>query len=106
MDKKSIVVSKASDSKDFDEFLAELPEKTPRFAVYDYEYSLSESEGTRNKLVFVYWCPDEANVREKMLYSSSKQAIHSRLDGIHINVQATDSSEVTKDVFFDKATRP
>lgn len=41
--------------------------------------------------------PDEANVRNKMIYASSKDAIHRRLEGIHIDLQATDYSEITKE---------
>lgn len=53
-DKTSIVVLKSSESRDFEEFVADLPEKECRWAVYDYEYELP-GEGIRNKLVFVQW---------------------------------------------------
>jgi len=55
-DKKSIVVLKTSNDKDFDKFVAELPEKECRWAVYDFEYTLEGGEGIRNKLTFVQWC--------------------------------------------------
>lgn len=32
-----------------------------------------------------------------MIYASSKDALHRRLEGIHIDVQATDFSEITKE---------
>lgn len=32
-----------------------------------------------------------------MIYASSKDALHRRLEGIHIDVQATDYSEITKE---------
>lgn len=41
--------------------------------------------------------PDDANVRNKMVYASSKDALHRRLEGIHIDLQATDYSEITKE---------
>lgn len=53
-DKKSIIVLKTSESRDFEEFVADLPEKECRWAVYDFEYELP-GEGIRNKLVFVQW---------------------------------------------------
>ncbi len=59
-DKKQIVVLKASDDKDFDKFIAELPEKECRWAVYDFEYTLEGGEGIRNKLTFVQWYVDHA----------------------------------------------
>ncbi|BEI87114.1 hypothetical protein CcaverHIS002_0704600 [Cutaneotrichosporon cavernicola] len=103
-DKKSIVVLKTSESRDFEDFVADLPERECRWAVYDYEFELP-GEGKRNKLVFVQWSPDDANIRNKMIYASSKDAIHRRLEGIHIDLQATDYSEITKETIFDKATR-
>ena len=55
-DKKNIVVLKSSTDKDFDTFVAELPEKECRWAVYDFEFTLPGGEGIRNKLTFVQWC--------------------------------------------------
>lgn len=53
-DKKSIVVLKTSESRNFEDFVADLPEKECRWAVYDFQYELP-GEGIRNKLVFVQW---------------------------------------------------
>ncbi|KAL1405124.1 cofilin [Vanrija albida] len=104
-DKKSIVVLKTSESRNFEDFVADLPEKECRWAVYDFQYELPGGEGTRNKLVFVQWSPDDANVRNKMIYASSKDALHRRLEGIHIDVQATDYSEITKESILERANR-
>lgn len=54
-DKRSIVVLKESEDKDFDAFVGELPEKDCRWAVYDFEYTLPGGEGIRNKLCFIMW---------------------------------------------------
>lgn len=54
-DKRSIVVLKTSESRNFEDFVADLPEKECRWAVYDFQYDLPGGEGTRNKLVFVQW---------------------------------------------------
>lgn len=54
-DKKSIIVIKTSENHDFEEFVAQLPEKECRWAVYDFQYELPGGEGIRNKLVFVQW---------------------------------------------------
>ncbi|OXG65213.1 cofilin [Cryptococcus neoformans MW-RSA1955] len=104
-DKRSIVVLKTSEDKDFDSFVAELPEKDCRWAVYDFEFTLPGGEGVRNKLCFIVWSPDDASVKNKMIFASSKEAIRRRLDGIHTEIQATDFSEITKDVLFEKAAR-
>lgn len=50
-----IVVLKTSQSTNYDEFIADLPEFECRWAVYDFEFE-KEGAGKRNKLVFVSWC--------------------------------------------------
>lgn len=54
-DNKEIVVEKRSTSANYDEFLADLPEAEPRWAVYDFEFT-KEGAGKRNKLTFFSWC--------------------------------------------------
>jgi cofilin len=49
-----IVVEKISESKDYDEFIADLPETECRWAVYDFEFE-KEDGGKRNKLCFFSW---------------------------------------------------
>ena len=41
--------------------------------------------------------PDDASVKAKMIFASSKDALRRRLEGIHIEIQATDFSEISKD---------
>jgi cofilin len=31
-----------------------------RYAVFDIQYDLESGEGTRNKITFIAWCPDDA----------------------------------------------
>ena len=53
-DNTEIVVAKESESRDYDDFLADLPEAEPRWAVYDFEYEKGD-EGKRNKICFFTW---------------------------------------------------
>jgi cofilin len=53
-DNTEIIVAKKSDSKDYDEFVGDLPEAECRYAVYDFEYE-KEGAGKRNKICFVSW---------------------------------------------------
>jgi len=59
----------------------------------DLEFETNDGRPT-SKLVFIAWIPDTASIREKMLYSSSKEAIKSELVGVGIHINATDSSEL------------
>ncbi|KAI9345087.1 hypothetical protein BD770DRAFT_414088 [Pilaira anomala] len=103
-DLKEIVVEKSSETANYDEFLSELPENEPRYAVFDFEYE-KPGDGKRNKITFYSWIPDTSKVRQKMLYASSKDALRRQLVGIAIEVQGTDSSEVDYDVVLEKANR-
>ena len=53
-DGKAIVLEKTSSSEDYDEFLKDLPEAEPRWAVYDFQYQKGE-DGVRNKILFYAW---------------------------------------------------
>jgi cofilin len=47
--------------------------------------------------------PDTARVRSKMIYASSKDRFKRELDGIQIELQATDPTEMGLDVFKSRA---
>jgi len=47
--------------------------------------------------------PDTSRVRSKMIYASSKDKFKRELDGIQIELQATDPSEMDLDVFKSRA---
>lgn len=81
--------------------------------MYDFEYEKG-NDGKRNKLCFYAWyvfcvvlslgdecadrvsnrSPDNAKIKEKMVYASSKDALRRSLDGIATEIQGTDFSEV------------
>jgi len=61
---------------------------TVRFGVIDYN----------NKLLFVHWSPDSGKAKDKMVYSSIKEAFIQSLVGINQKVQATDDGELNADV--------
>jgi len=48
------VVEKTSESHNYDEFVAELPGESCRYAIYDFEYEKG-NDGKRNKIVFISW---------------------------------------------------
>eukprot|EP00193_Tetraselmis_chui_P008323 CAMPEP_0177766972 /NCGR_PEP_ID=MMETSP0491_2-20121128/8817_1 /TAXON_ID=63592 /ORGANISM="Tetraselmis chuii, Strain PLY429" /LENGTH=306 /DNA_ID=CAMNT_0019283437 /DNA_START=102 /DNA_END=1022 /DNA_ORIENTATION=- len=78
---------------DYDDFLAALPPNNPRYAVYDF--FLTSSEGRKlNKLVFVLWSPNGASVKDKMMYSSTKDFFKELLDGVSCDMHADDMSDI------------
>ncbi|TQN74653.1 Cofilin, partial [Colletotrichum shisoi] len=107
-DNKEIVVEEASADKDWDTFREKLINATtksksgavgkgPRYAVYDFEYSLASGEGERNKITFLAWSPDDAGVMAKMVYASSKEALKRSLTGIATELQANDPDDIEYD---------
>ena len=87
----------------YDQFTALLPESDCRYAVYDFAYVGNEGI-EKNKLFFVSWVPDVAKVKSKMLYASSKERFRRELDGIQLEIQATDPSEIEESVLREKCT--
>lgn len=47
------------------------------------------------------WTPETARIKSKMLYASSKDTLKISLDGISLEVQATDISEVEYEAIND-----
>lgn len=104
-DKKTIIVEDKCPVSTYDKFIAALPEADCRYAVFDFHYELDPSEGKRNKIVFVTWSPDNAPIRSKMVYSSSKESLRRALAGIGADIQGTDYSEVAYETVLEKVAK-
>ncbi|KAH9042166.1 Cofilin/tropomyosin-type actin-binding protein-domain-containing protein [Lactarius pseudohatsudake] len=100
-DKTEIIVEKESIAGDYEDFTEDLPASECRWAVFDLEFNTDD--GKRNKLVFVSWSPDTAKIKDKMVASSSKDALRRSLVGIAVDVQATEFSEVAHETVLIKA---
>ncbi|XP_041635244.1 cofilin-2-like [Cheilinus undulatus] len=61
-------------------FIKLFPPDDCRFALYDASYETKETR--RQDLVFIFWSPEEASIRSKMLYASSKYAIERIFKGV------------------------
>uniref|UniRef100_A0A7S0MAT1 ADF-H domain-containing protein n=1 Tax=Cryptomonas curvata TaxID=233186 RepID=A0A7S0MAT1_9CRYP len=86
------VLKSSSKDASYEEFVAEFPSGSCRYGVFDVEYTDPKTGGQRNKIVFFSWCDDNARVKEKMIYASSKDELKKRLVGIATEVQANDKS--------------
>ncbi|KAL8495295.1 hypothetical protein ACS0TY_019447 [Phlomoides rotata] len=86
----------------YDDFISILPESDCRYAVFDYDFTTDEN-CHKSKIFFIAWSPDTARVRTKMLYASSKDRFKRELDGIQVELQATDLSEVSWDILKARA---
>jgi len=85
----------------WEQFVADLPRDDCRYAVYDYQFQ-TETDGDRNKLIFVLWTPETAKIKSKMLYPATKEAMKRALVGIGTELQATDEAEISLDAVKEK----
>ncbi|KAG7278062.1 hypothetical protein CRUP_029007 [Coryphaenoides rupestris] len=74
------------------EFVKMLPSDDCRYALYDATYETKETK--KEDLVFIFWAPDDASMKSKMIYASSKEAIKKKFTGIKHEVQANCLEEV------------
>ncbi len=96
--------------------------------MFDYDFTTTD-DCKKSKIFFVAWCvsriisallfhsshtallhactrvPDTAKMKTKMLYAATKDTFKQSLDGIQLEIQATDFSEVDESVFKEKVLR-
>lgn len=90
----AVVVAAAGDkTASYADLLSLLPPDDCRYAVYDYEHTNSEGR-VFNKLVFLNWAPDAARVKAKMMYASTKDFFRGHLDGVAVELQASEIGEL------------
>ncbi|KAK9010188.1 hypothetical protein V6N11_036702 [Hibiscus sabdariffa] len=90
-------------------FLELKAKRTYRFIVYKIEEKqkqviVEKLEGVpKSRIFFIAWSPDTSRVRNKMIYASSKDRFRRELDGIQVELQATDPTEMGLDVIKSRA---
>nr|XP_058926009.1 cofilin-1 isoform X1 [Kogia breviceps] len=91
---KEILVGDVGQTVDdpYTTFVKMLPGEDCRYALYDATYETKESK--KEDLVFIFWAPESAPLKSKMIYASSKDAIKKKLTGIKHELQANSYEEV------------
>ncbi|OVA03526.1 Actin-binding [Macleaya cordata] len=101
---KQIIVEKVGEpAESYDDFAASLPADECRYAIYDFDFVTAEN-CQKSKIFFIAWSPDTSRVRSKMIYASSKDRFKRELDGIQVELQATDPTEMDLDVIRSRAS--
>ncbi|XP_007038698.2 PREDICTED: uncharacterized protein LOC18605568 isoform X2 [Theobroma cacao] len=101
-DQQVVVDKVGSPQETYDDFQASLPADECRYAVFDFDFITSEN-CQKSKIFFIAWSPDTSKVRSKMVYASSKDRFKRELDGIQVELQATDPSEMSFDIIKGRA---
>ncbi|KAL0845972.1 hypothetical protein Bca101_019218 [Brassica carinata] len=86
----------------YDDFTNSIPENECRYAIYDFDFT-TEDNCQKSKIFFIAWSPDTSRVRSKMLYASSKDRFKREMDGIQVELQATEPSEMSLDIIKQRA---
>nr|XP_048698448.1 destrin isoform X1 [Caretta caretta] len=84
----------------FKQFVQMLPEKDCRYALYDASFETKESK--KEELMFILWAPDQAPLKSKMIYASSKDAIKKKFQGIKHECQANGPEDLNRAYIADK----
>lgn len=115
-DYKEVVVEEASEDGDWEVFREKLVTaqsksktgkvgKGPRYAVYDFNYELASGEGSRSKITFIAWSPDDAGIQPKMVYASSKDGLKRALNGLATEFQANDEDDIEYQSVLNKVSK-
>ncbi|XP_035505693.1 cofilin-1 isoform X1 [Scophthalmus maximus] len=64
----------------YQHFVGMLPPNDCRYALYDATFETKETK--KEDLVFIFWAPENAPLKSKMIYASSKDAIKRKFEGI------------------------
>jgi cofilin len=55
-----------------------------------------EDGRTQDKLIYLYWAPDTAPVKSKLISATANQSFQSKLVGIGLVLQGSDLSDLEK----------
>ncbi|KAI3508293.1 hypothetical protein L1887_23299 [Cichorium endivia] len=102
IDQQVMIDKIGSSEESYEDFTNSLPADECRYAVYDFDFTTDEN-CQKSKIFFIAWSPDTSKVRMKMVYASSKDRFKRELDGIQVELQATDPSEMSMDVIKTRA---
>ncbi|KAH8238383.1 hypothetical protein KR032_005250 [Drosophila birchii] len=97
----------------YEDFVQDLCRAGPdqcRYAVFDFahrqQYQGTSGTRLREKLFLMLWCPAEALVKDKMMYSSTFAVIKQEFGGVGKCIQATEMEDIQRekvlsDLFWD-----
>eukprot|EP01130_Rhizamoeba_saxonica_P000073 TRINITY_DN10098_c0_g1_i1.p1 TRINITY_DN10098_c0_g1~~TRINITY_DN10098_c0_g1_i1.p1 ORF type:complete len:142 (+),score=37.15 TRINITY_DN10098_c0_g1_i1:37-462(+) len=85
----------------YDDFLQVLPKDDCRYGIVYVKY-VTDDGGDREKIVFVLWSPDSSRIKSKMIYAGTKDTVKTSLQGLNIEIQASDLGEADKEEAVNK----
>jgi len=92
MDKEWAKEAGATQEDEYNEIIKTLPSNCGRFVVWDLDID-TKSGQRAGKLFCMFWSPEDAGVKDRMLYSSSSSAVKDKLMMKMVTVTDKDESE-------------
>jgi len=97
--------SDKTDKENFVEFLQDLAARYaehPVYVVYDFHYYRKQSHHadvsvSNDKIILICWSPDNAPVKKKMLFASTKDHLKRSFEGVSKEFQASDMDDLDFD---------
>jgi len=104
-DEKVIEVeAKGERTATYQDFLDQMQELKSqcRYCLFDFPADTNGERTNENKisldrLVLMTWCPEDAHVKQKMLYAASYDALKKALVGVYKYIQACDFDEISQE---------
>ncbi|TYZ59890.1 hypothetical protein PybrP1_009203 [[Pythium] brassicae (nom. inval.)] len=102
-DDESVEVVKSLESVDLVDVQGAVDQKAPSFVTYRYRGALAASKPV---LIFLYVCPEEAPVRQKMVYSTCKATVLAATSELGLEFDKTKTDEELKAREFSRPAAP
>jgi len=95
MARRSIIVEKTFDSStSYDDFIATFPDSDCRYYLVDFPYT--DAVGRElSRFMLITWTPENALVKDRMLYVTSSYSLRNELTGISLYVAAEEKDDVS-----------
>ncbi|EFC49627.1 cofilin [Naegleria gruberi] len=93
--------------QNLDELVDKLPAKNSRFICYHLSFEMPSQtsglrEGKRTKMVFITWCPNEVNVKEKFKVAATCKTVKAKLNGMSMSYYAGCKGELDEKQLIEK----
>ncbi|EFC39703.1 cofilin [Naegleria gruberi] len=92
-----------------DELTANLPPKNTRFICYHLSFEMPTQnensgirEGTRTKMMFLTWCPNETKVKEKFQVAATVKTVKEKLNGLSATIHCSVKGEIDEKLMIEK----
>lgn len=82
-------------------FLKHLQSGKACFLIYDVCYETKNSL-TKEDLVFIQWCPEDAPAKQKIQYTTTKNLLKEKLEGIKADLQLNSLDDINRSILAEK----